>query len=182
MNSPRSNEQRWEDPWSDDDLRETYLPPTGPHLIVRSETSARRFIASGPHRHLVYVLHDRSGAPIYVGVAGNADRAFSHLADALAHRDGKGRDVRVKHDVLRQLGAVLYSIDSFHETEAQARVRERNLVHIFGRRKDGTGPLLNGQHEHSHLGPGGAISGFELPHFVLECEPVQRPSSGVPGS
>lgn len=101
---------------------------------------ARRQIASGPV-HYVYILARQDGTPFYVG-KGVRGRVFQHEAEArmterLSHKLNIIRSMKRRNETIR------YCIECFHEDEADALARERELIHLFGRHDLGRGPLTN---------------------------------------
>ena len=156
------------DPRSNDDIRAHFTYPSGEHLLVRTEGSARAFIERNPGRALIYVLHNPEGTPLYAGWASaktRMRRPFSHARDVL-----KGvKATPEKIEALRpfvETGTLRYSIDSFLP-DGEHYDREPLLIHVLGLKAD-NGPLYNGQDWYSYLGPGGPAGGFVPPTYILE--------------
>ena len=98
-----------------------------------------RLRAGGPF--YVYVLHRPDGQPFYVG-KGIGDRCLHHEAEARTTRrlTHKLNVIRAIH---RRGFAVGYLLESFHDTEADAHARERELIGLIGRHDLKRGPLTN---------------------------------------
>lgn len=112
-------------------------------IVVSADKSAiQSSIRAGIHDFYVYVLRGSvDQVPFYVG-KGCYHRLFFHEAEA---RDTTKSSH--KTNLIRKLwrtgASVVYEIDGFFETEAEAFERERTLIKQLGRRDCGTGPLCN---------------------------------------
>lgn len=101
---------------------------------------ARKAIKIGKP-YYVYILFRSVGVPFYVG-KGTSDRCLHHEAEARTTN-------RLSHklNIIRSLHRadlpVFYCIDSFHQTEADAHMRERCLIQEIGRHDIKKGPLTN---------------------------------------
>lgn len=148
------------DPQSNKDLAGSFQMPAGPHLLVRTEMSARGFIEAHAGMGMVYVLHRPDGSPFYVGKAAGdqPQRPFAHVREALKGVVRTATKISAINEILAAGDEVLYSIDSFHRDGGEYS-RETLLTHVLGLLRDG-GPLTNTRDEFSHLGPGGPAGGF----------------------
>jgi hypothetical protein len=102
-------------------------------------------------------IYDRPQfAPFYVGKAVLRDdgrdtqRIMWHEYEAALEKPPKSKEKsqnRHKVNTIRKIwrngGHVFYAIDSWHDNEAEAYCREKELITVIGRRVDGTGPLTN---------------------------------------
>lgn len=107
--------------------------------------------ASGKE-YYVYLLHKPDGQVFYVGKAttnSKDERVKYHEHEARAgdkwqsKRHENHLKIRTIKKIWRQGGEVLYSIDSWHDTEEATYARETELIARIGRKVDGTGPLTN---------------------------------------
>lgn len=102
------------------------------------EAAVRRRVSDEAY---VYVLCRPDGQPFYVGKGVNS-RVLQHVIEArttkrLTHKLNVIRAIERAGDSIR------YVIDSIHKDEAQALLRERELIGIIGRYDLGQGPLTN---------------------------------------
>jgi hypothetical protein len=121
-------------------------PFTGPRAQVES------WLVASVARHYVYVLHRPDGTPFYVG-KGTGRRVFEHELEARrAHPVGESNPYKcnVIRSIERAGHAMVYTIDSVHETEQPALDREGVLIAQYRRLHEG-GPLTN-------LAPGGGTA------------------------
>jgi hypothetical protein len=105
--------------------------------------------------YYVYLLHKPDGQVFYVGKATNNtkdERVKYHEQEARAGNKWQSKrhenrlKIRTIKKIWKQGGVVLYSIDSWHDTEELAYTRESELIAKIGRRVDGNGPLTNLTH------------------------------------
>ena len=101
----------------------------------------RRVLRGCGAKFYVYVLRRVDGTAFYVG-KGQRFRALHHEAEArtagrLTHK------LNTIRKVLREGELLIYEIDSVHDQEAAAHLRERFLIQKFGRHDLGLGPLTN---------------------------------------
>lgn len=96
----------------------------------------------------IYILHRPDGMPFYVGqgkVGRGVPRALQHVSEARLPAGAKVSNpfkCNVIRSLTRQGLAVGYRIDSLHDSQESVDARERELIALIGRFKDG-GPLTN---------------------------------------
>lgn len=111
-------------------------------------------IKKAPKQFYVYVLHKPNGVAFYVGkakVQPNRHRIRIAYHECEARSDGKWKrkfshnlhKINTIKKIWQQNKEVLYSIDSWHETEESVYLREKELIRSLGRKSTGDGPLTN---------------------------------------
>ena len=116
-------------------------PAPKPLHLWSDPQCVRDAIRSSSLRYYVYLLHKPDGTPFYVG-KGIDLRVLQHAAEART-TTRRTHKLNLIRSLVRVGAAVHYSLDSFHELEAGAHARERELIQAIGRHGLGTGPLTN---------------------------------------
>jgi len=86
----------------------------------RSEMA--ELIKTEPNKHYVYVLQDHNGVPFYVGL-GQGGRLFAHEEEAHDPTNFSAKCKRIR-ELLGSGGALVYQIDSWHDTTPWHREEE----------------------------------------------------------
>lgn len=125
--------------------------------IVTDRASFQKRCAE--NKYYVYVLRKPDnipsfggiGTPFYVGIGQNM-RMYEHEKEA---RNSKADNLKVQtiKKIWKSGGAIVYTIDSWHESEPWHR--EEELINLIGRIKDANGSLTNEQTYSGSLKIGG---------------------------
>jgi hypothetical protein len=138
-------------------------------LEIRNKKHLLDELKQRSSKHYVYLLrlpdnlpaYGSTGTPFYVGV-GQKVRMFEHEKAARSSDQSSP-----KLDTIRKIKAsrrdVIYTIDSWHDTERGAFLREADLINQIGLVADGSGTLTNTQ---TYAAPQ-QINGIEVSKYLV---------------
>lgn len=105
-------------------------------------------ISKGQKQYYVYVLYKPNGSPFYVG-KGKSNRIACHENEARAYAKGKTWKgintfkLNTINKIWKNGEVVYYQIDSWHDENEKAGLREIELVEQYGKKINNTGILTN---------------------------------------